>query len=436
MRTYGIRISDSSVKISEILEEIKNGIDLSWCILSLDGTPDPEKGNAVNESKKGLQTNWDEILSIGKEFSQISEIVILGSATKEFLHRYDNDQDMYRSCEIVIELKDCAFWQVFSNNQGIAERLSRKFKEVKFLQPTDLELFSHACKSINEHLIGKVMDRTFNSIGSNVFFQFGKATEYCLRNGKKGIKKEWRIWLSWASWRICRHNQYIVGSGENPEVNIQIHLEQLLGKRFQSFQFLSQFLDVQFNFEDGYQITTFFNYFEEHQWLIFLPDKTEIVLDCPTKESIEYIQKLSKQLKYNDKYTKTDISLPEVVINDILCDEDTVSKFICANDFFIDLGLASWRLEKNNEYSAGRLDYYFGCEKSKENIFKSKLFELVGKKLRHIDIDLSGMDARFQFDDGYVLEVFTHSSIDPWKVCSRDTVLFTASIPPLHPMKE
>ena len=34
--------------------------------------------------------------------------------------------------------------------------------------------------------------------------------------------------------------------------------KKLLGKRFRSLSFLSQFLDAEFNFENGYQITTFF----------------------------------------------------------------------------------------------------------------------------------------------------------------------------------
>jgi hypothetical protein len=114
----------------------------------------------------------------------------------------------------------------------------------------DHNQFLEACNLLNTSLINQVMDRTYNSVGSNIFFEFGKQKEILLQNGKKRLQKEWCIWLSWTSWRITQHGQYIVGSGESLEVNIQAYLEKLLGKRFQSFQFLSQFLDVEFNFED------------------------------------------------------------------------------------------------------------------------------------------------------------------------------------------
>ena len=147
MQTRGIRIHDSkdnvlSVKISDILEEIQNGIILNWCVLFLDGIPSPGKGNSVNAyktkintSKEGLQLKWNEICLIADDFFQIFEVVILGCKAQEFLHRYDNDPEMYKSCDIVIELIDCAFWQIFSKDQDLIDRLKRKFKESEFIRP-------------------------------------------------------------------------------------------------------------------------------------------------------------------------------------------------------------------------------------------------------------------------------------------------------------
>lgn len=108
----------------------------------LDGTPIPGKGNIVseyknkiNKSNEGLQTNWDETFLIGNEFFQIFETIILGCKTQEFLHRYNNDLEMYQSCDIVIELIDCAFWQIFSKDSELIDRLNKKFKDVELLQP-------------------------------------------------------------------------------------------------------------------------------------------------------------------------------------------------------------------------------------------------------------------------------------------------------------
>jgi hypothetical protein len=73
----------------------------------------------------------------------------------------------------------------------------------------DHKQFLHACNLINTSLVNQVMDRTFNSIGSNIFFEFGKQEEYVFPNGKKGVQKEWAIWLSWTSWRISQYNEGI-----------------------------------------------------------------------------------------------------------------------------------------------------------------------------------------------------------------------------------
>ncbi len=147
METRGIRISDSkdnvlTVRLSDILEEVSDGSNLSWCCLFLDGTPNAGEEsfvnyhkNKINKSKNGLELNWPEISSIDRRFHQIFEITILGCKTHEFLHRYDNDQEMYQSCDIVIELIDCAFWQIFSSNHELIDKLMGKFKETELLDP-------------------------------------------------------------------------------------------------------------------------------------------------------------------------------------------------------------------------------------------------------------------------------------------------------------
>jgi len=272
------------------------------------------------------------------------------------------------------------------------------------------------------------MDRTFNSVGSNVFFEFGKQEEFVFPNGKKGIQKEWSIWLSWTSWRISKYNKYIIGSGENLEINIQPYLEKLLGKRFQSFRFLSQFLDVEFNFEDGYQISTFFNRITEDQWLIFLPNNSEMVIDCSTKEAIKSLQSLSKQININDPFTKVNLSILGEKVDEISYNEDKVSKLILSNDFLVDLGKAAWRLTKNDEYYLGRLDYYFGCREEREKDLRNIISDLIGKSLKNVSIDASGMDVRLEFEDGYIFEIFTHSKVEPWKIYNKNEIVLQAKV--------
>lgn len=146
MKTCGIRISDSkngvlSVQIRDILQEIQNGDGLNWCILFIDGTPNAGEGafinqykNQVNRLENGLQLTWEEIFAVTDKFVQIFEITILGCKVKENLHRYKFDQEMYESCDIVIELIDCAFWQVFSKKSELIKKLKEKFNKTESLE--------------------------------------------------------------------------------------------------------------------------------------------------------------------------------------------------------------------------------------------------------------------------------------------------------------
>ncbi len=272
------------------------------------------------------------------------------------------------------------------------------------------------------------MDRTFNSVGSNIFFEFGKQKEYVFPNGTKSVQKEWSIWLSWTSWRMTHHNKYITGSDENPEISIQSFLDKLLGKRFLSLIFISQFLDIELNFEGGYRLNTFFNYAIENQWLIFLPNDSEIVIDCSTKESIKSLQYLSKHIRINDRFERINILMLEEKVNEISYNEGKLSKLILSNDFLVDLGTAAWRLIKNDEYYLGRLDYYFGCKEERETEFRKVISGFIGKNLKYVSVDSARMDMRLEFEDGYIFEIFTHSKVEPWKIYSNNKIILHAKI--------
>jgi hypothetical protein len=274
------------------------------------------------------------------------------------------------------------------------------------------------------------MDRTFNSVGSNIFFEFGGQKEHIFPNGKKSVQKEWSIWLSWASWRITHHDKYIAGSDEDPKISIQSFLNELLGNRFQSLLFISQFLDIELNFEAGYKINTFFNYAVGNQWLIFLPNDSEIVIDCSTKESIKSLQSLSKQINIHDRFTKVNLSILGEKVDEISYDEGKVSKLILSNDFFVDLGTATWRLAKNDEYYLGRLDYYFGCKEEREAELRNVISGLIGKILKYVSIDSSRMDVRLEFEDGYIFEIFSPSKVEPWKIYSKNEIILDAKVYP------
>ena len=213
--------------------------------------------------------------------------------------------------------------------------------------------FLHIYSLINESLVHLVMDRTFNSIGSNVFFEFGKEKEVIHKNGKKQLKKEWSIWISLASWRISKNNRYIVGSGDSQKI-IQSRIQTLLGKRFQSLLFLSQFLDAEFNFEDGYQITTFFNWMEEDQWTIFLPDDSNIGVDCSNQTALKNVQCTASHLCIRDHYVKLCTPIEGGVVHKITFNKKNLPVFHFKEKLLAKLRI--WRMEiRKGQYLHDRM---------------------------------------------------------------------------------
>lgn len=146
-KIYGIRISDGRGNVlrptlSDILEEINEDVSFNWCILFLDGTPNPGQGNfliecekKINDSENGLFYSLEELKDLSGKFFQMFETIVLGSYDINVLHRYKEEKDMYTACDIAIELIDCAFWEVYAKDRKIIKRLKEKFKEIEILDP-------------------------------------------------------------------------------------------------------------------------------------------------------------------------------------------------------------------------------------------------------------------------------------------------------------
>ncbi len=294
--------------------------------------------------------------------------------------------------------------------------------------------FLQSFEWINRDLKLLKVNRAYKSLGWNVFFEFGKNIEIPTANGKSRSRKEWKIWIGNASWRITKGEEYYAGSQtpaslqksgdffvDSPthENTIQQAIQIFLEKQFHSLNVISPFLDAEFVFENDLKITTFFNSFDDRQWLAYLPDRTEIFVDCSTKESVADVVNFSKQLAIKDKYTKTRLLQIDPDLEDIHCNEDDLS-FGFANHYQLDTRKSAWRITKNNEYLIGRLDHYF-----KKEGYNDIISQLHQKKLTGVATDQSGMDARFQFGEGYVLEVFRTALHNQWTFSQNGKMLFS-----------
>lgn len=143
--TYGIRILDEengvvAVGLPDILMEIQHGDLYQWAILFLhsmgdlgDGESIPVFENMINNSQEGLLINWEDLNLLSKKFYQIFDLILIGCRNKDLILRYQNDQEMHNTCDIVIEMIDCDYWEVFAKDLSFMERLEKKFKQVEWL---------------------------------------------------------------------------------------------------------------------------------------------------------------------------------------------------------------------------------------------------------------------------------------------------------------
>ena len=144
MNTKGIRISDikdgKCIPLLELLKDIPNANDLNLAILWFSVTPLKGEGEfttelqkKINESKQVVFINIESLREISKKIFQEIDLLVIGSKIKETLHRYEDDQEMYENCDIVIEMIDGGYWEVFSKNIDWINQLAKKYKEVEFL---------------------------------------------------------------------------------------------------------------------------------------------------------------------------------------------------------------------------------------------------------------------------------------------------------------
>ena len=145
MSRKGIRIRDKvnnavSVGLHEILEEIKWGETIQWSILYLAGLglfrdksiPDLEL--EIKNYPKGLQIDWKDLKFLEEIDNRVEDLVLIGSRDSDTLKQYDNDQQMYETCDYVIVFFDSSYWEVFSKDESFIQRLFSKFQKVEFLE--------------------------------------------------------------------------------------------------------------------------------------------------------------------------------------------------------------------------------------------------------------------------------------------------------------
>lgn len=151
MKAKGIRILDKknnivSVELPDILKEIPNGKSFYWSVLYLYATGHlgenqsmPALEKKIIESEKGLFITWENLNDLSHKFYDLMHIIIIGCKKNDLLKRYENNQKMYEHCNIVIEMFDSCYWEIFSKDHCFIDRLEGKFKKTEILSPDWME---------------------------------------------------------------------------------------------------------------------------------------------------------------------------------------------------------------------------------------------------------------------------------------------------------
>ena len=146
MKTKGIRILDKnghlvSVTLPDILQLIDNGNSYYWSILELEAIGYFDEGKSyldlvkkIDDADRGLFITWDDLRALSTKFHQIVWISIIGSIDERHLHFYKTDQEMFKTCDIFIEMFDSSYWIVFSKNEQLINKITSNFKEIEFLE--------------------------------------------------------------------------------------------------------------------------------------------------------------------------------------------------------------------------------------------------------------------------------------------------------------
>jgi hypothetical protein len=144
MNVIEIRDSQNGVLIaglSGILSQFPPHSDnLHWAFLSLEALGNlgdnkslPEFESQIADSPEGLLVTWDELCELSEKFEQVIDAVIVGCESRGDIRRYQNDNELYSSYDVVIEAFDSSYWRVYSKYKDIIDRIEKSFKNTEIV---------------------------------------------------------------------------------------------------------------------------------------------------------------------------------------------------------------------------------------------------------------------------------------------------------------
>lgn len=115
-----------------------DGNNLNWALLWVDVMPKREHAESiiklepqVNKSPNGVVCSWDFILKLAQKCDQEINLLIIASKSVQNLRRYKDDKEMYETCDVVIEMIDGGFWEIFSSDPKLIAKLKSQFHDTE-----------------------------------------------------------------------------------------------------------------------------------------------------------------------------------------------------------------------------------------------------------------------------------------------------------------
>ncbi len=133
-----------TVELKHILDLLMpEGRQLSWAILDIEATGDLGEGEKILDFEKEIQQSpigfplsWDKLVSLSHAFFEIINTVIVGYKDPNYHPKLlpgHPVEELYKSCEIVIEMIDSSLWSIYAREEKIIQKLQLAFRDVELL---------------------------------------------------------------------------------------------------------------------------------------------------------------------------------------------------------------------------------------------------------------------------------------------------------------
>ena len=124
-------------KLRDLLRIISGeGPALHWAILEFEAvgnlSPGPHVGEIneiIKRSPSGFLLDWGHLVTIADKLLQAINATFVGCRTAESLPGV-HDSDIYAKSEIVIEVVDSSWWEVYARDDRVVQRFIDAFHEV------------------------------------------------------------------------------------------------------------------------------------------------------------------------------------------------------------------------------------------------------------------------------------------------------------------